>query len=156
MKRSDQRIITTHVGSLPRPDGLMALYRENASDEGLQPQLRSAVSDIVRRQSANGIDVVNDGEFGKAMRSAMDFGAWWSYVYPRLAGYELREEQAKKGRAAWTFGSKERKEFAEFYAAEASWPHRGKRSTQAAGPAASPAEFFVMRGNHEPANICLG
>ena len=120
MKRSDHRIITTHVGSLPRPDDLMALYRENASDESLQPQLRSAVSDIVRRQSANGIDVVNDGEFGKAMRSAMDFGAWWSYVYPRLAGYELREEQAKKGRAAWTFGSKERKEFAEFYAAEAS------------------------------------
>ena len=120
VKRSDQRIITTHVGSLPRPDDLMALYRENASDESLQPQLRSAVSDIVRRQSANGIDVVNDGEFGKAMRSAMDFGAWWSYVYPRLAGYELREEQAKKGRAAWTFGSKERKEFAEFYAAEAS------------------------------------
>ena len=62
MKRSDQRIITTHVGSLPRPDDLMALYRENASDESLQPQLRSAVSDIVRRQSANGIDVVNDGE----------------------------------------------------------------------------------------------
>jgi 5-methyltetrahydropteroyltriglutamate--homocysteine methyltransferase len=120
VKRSDQRIITTHVGSLPRPDDLMALYRENASDESLQPQLCSAVSDIVRRQSANGIDVVNDGEFGKAMRSAMDFGAWWSYVYPRLAGYELREEQAKKGRAAWTFGSKERKEFAEFYAAEAS------------------------------------
>jgi 5-methyltetrahydropteroyltriglutamate--homocysteine methyltransferase len=50
----------------------------------------------------------------------MDFGAWWSYVYDRLAGFELREEQAKKGRAAWTFGSKERKEFAEFYAAEAS------------------------------------
>ena len=50
----------------------------------------------------------------------MDFGAWWSYVYPRLEGFELREEQAKKGRAAWTFGSKERKEFAEFYAAEAS------------------------------------
>jgi methionine synthase II (cobalamin-independent) len=120
VRRSDQRIITTHVGSLPRPDDLMARYREHASDEILQPQLRSAVSDIVRRQSANGIDVVNDGEFGKAMRSAMDFGAWWSYVYPRLAGYELREEQAKKGRAAWTFGSKERREFAEFYAAEAS------------------------------------
>ena len=120
MKRSDQRIITTHVGSLPRPDDLMALYRENASDENLQPQLRSAVSDIVRRQLANGIDVINDGEYGKAMRSAMDFGAWWSYVYPRLEGFELREEQAKKGRAAWTFGSKERKDFAEFYAAEAS------------------------------------
>jgi 5-methyltetrahydropteroyltriglutamate--homocysteine methyltransferase len=120
MKRSTGRVLTTHVGSLPRPDDLMALYRDNASDESLQLRLRSAIGDVVRRQVESGIDVVNDGEFGKAMRSAMDFGAWWSYVYPRLAGYELREEQAKKGRAAWTFGSKERKEFAEFYAAEAS------------------------------------
>jgi 5-methyltetrahydropteroyltriglutamate--homocysteine methyltransferase len=120
MKRSTERILTTHVGSLPRPDDLMALYRGNAPDDKLQPQLRAAVDNIVRRQAETGIDIVNDGEFGKAMRSAMDFGAWWSYVYPRLAGFELSEEQAKKGRAAWTYGSKERKEFAEFYAAEAS------------------------------------
>jgi 5-methyltetrahydropteroyltriglutamate--homocysteine methyltransferase len=120
MKRSTDRILTTHVGSLPRPADLMALYADNASDDKLQPRLRSAIGDIVRRQAESGIDVVNDGEFGKAMRSAMDFGAWWSYVYPRLQGFELRDEQAKKGRAAWTFGSKERKEFAEFYAAEAS------------------------------------
>jgi 5-methyltetrahydropteroyltriglutamate--homocysteine methyltransferase len=120
MKRSDQRILTTHVGSLPRPDDLMALYAADAPDETLQPRLRAAVGDIVRRQAETGVDVVNDGEYGKAMRNAMDFGAWWSYVYPRLAGYELREEQAKKGRAAWTHGSRERKEFAAFYAAEAS------------------------------------
>jgi 5-methyltetrahydropteroyltriglutamate--homocysteine methyltransferase len=120
VKRSDQRILTTHVGSLPRPDDLMDLYAANAPDEKLQPRLRAAVGDIVRQQAESGIDVINDGEFGKAMRSAMDFGAWWSYVYPRLEGFELREEHAKKGRAAWTFGSKERKEFAEFYAAEAS------------------------------------
>ena len=120
MKRSTDRILTTHVGSLPRPDDLMALYAANAPDDKLQPRLRSAVGDIVRQQAESGIDIVNDGEFGKAMRSSMDFGAWWSYVYPRLAGFELSEEQAKKGRAAWTFGSKERKEFAEFYAAEAS------------------------------------
>ena len=120
MKRSDQRILTTHVGSLPRPDDLMALYAADAPDETLQPRLRAAVGDIVRQQAETGVDVVNDGEYGKAMRSAMDFGAWWSYVYPRLAGYELREEQARKGRAAWTYGSKERKEFAAFYAAEAS------------------------------------
>jgi 5-methyltetrahydropteroyltriglutamate--homocysteine methyltransferase len=120
MKRSTDRILTTHVGSLPRPDDLMALYAANAPDDKLQPRLRAAVGDIVRRQAESGIDVVNDGEYGKAMRSAMDFGAWWSYVYPRLQGFELREEQARKGRAAWTHGSKERKDFAEFYAAEAS------------------------------------
>ena len=83
---------------------------------GLQPRLRSAIAEVVRQQIRCGIDIVNDGEFGKAMRRATDFGAWWSYVYDRLAGFELREEQAKKGRAAWTFGSKERKEFAKFYA----------------------------------------
>jgi 5-methyltetrahydropteroyltriglutamate--homocysteine methyltransferase len=120
MKRSTDRILTTHVGSLPRPKDLVELYRDNSPDSTLFPRLRSAVAEIVQEQARFGIDIVNDGEFGKAMRSAMDFGAWWSYVYPRLAGYELREEEAKKGRAAWTFGSKERKEFAEFYAAEAS------------------------------------
>jgi len=120
MKRSTHRILTTHVGSLSRPDDLMALYAANASDDRLQPRLRAAVGDVVRQQAESGIDVVNDGEYGKAMRSSMDFGAWWSYVYLRLEGFELREEQAKKGRSAWTFGSKERKEFAEFYAAEAS------------------------------------
>jgi 5-methyltetrahydropteroyltriglutamate--homocysteine methyltransferase len=120
VKRSDQRIHTTHVGSLPRPDDLMALYAANASDEELQPRLRVAVDAIVRQQVESGIDVINDGEYGKAMRSSMDFGAWWSYIYPRLEGFDLREEHAKKGRAAWTSGSKERKEFAEFYAAEAS------------------------------------
>jgi 5-methyltetrahydropteroyltriglutamate--homocysteine methyltransferase len=120
MKRSTQRILTTHVGSLPRPDDLMVLYAANASDDRLRPRLHAAVGDIVRQQAEFGVDVVNDGEYGKAMRSSLDFGAWWSYVYPRLEGFELREEQAKKGRGAWTFGSKERKEFAEFYAAEAS------------------------------------
>src|ERR1051325_2297052 len=114
VQRSDRRIITTHVGSLSRPDDLMSMYATDAPDEKLQPRLRAAVGDIVRQQLETGIDVVNDGEFGKAMRSSMDFGAWWSYVYPRLAGFELSEEQAQKGRAAWTYGSKERKEFAEF------------------------------------------
>ena len=122
MKRSIDRILTSHVGSLPRPDDLMALYAADAPDATLQPRLRAAVADILRRQAETGIDVVNDGEFGKAMRSAMDFGAWWSYVYPRLAGFTLSEEQARKGRAAWTRGSKERKEFAEFYAAEDAQP----------------------------------
>ncbi len=120
MLASNDRILTTHVGSLPRPNDLVELYRDNAPDEKLLPRLRSAIADVVRQQARCGIDVVNDGEFGKAMRRAVDFGAWWSYIYDRLAGFELRQEEARKGRAAWTFGSKERKEFAEFYAEEAS------------------------------------
>jgi 5-methyltetrahydropteroyltriglutamate--homocysteine methyltransferase len=116
VKRSVDRILTTHVGSLPRPSDLVELYRDNAPDDKLLPRLKSAIADVVRRQADLGVDVVDDGEFGKAMRRAVDFGAWWSYVYDRLSGYELRQEQASKGRAAWTFGSKERKEFSEFYA----------------------------------------
>src|ERR1700716_1909546 len=141
MKRSIDRIMTTHVGSLPRPKVLVELYRDNSPDDTLQPRLRSAIADVVRRQAASGIDVVNDGEFGKAMRRAVDFGAWWSYVYDRLAGFELREEQAKKGRAAWTFGSKERKEFAEFYAAEASAGQGGAGS----GPSAAQSGTSTAR-----------
>ena len=116
MKRSVSRILTTHVGSLPRPNDLLELHRDNAPDGTLLPRLQSAIADVVRRQTDCGVDVVNDGEFGKAMRRAVDYGAWWSYVYDRLAGFELRQAVAERGRGAWTFGSKERKEFAEFYA----------------------------------------
>ncbi len=116
MKQSIDRILTTHAGSLPRPEDLMELYRDDAPHAKLPPLLQSAIADVVRRQANTGIDIVNDGEFGKAMRRAVDFGAWWSYVYDRLAGFEVRTETAEKGRAAWTVGSKERKEFAEFYA----------------------------------------
>jgi 5-methyltetrahydropteroyltriglutamate--homocysteine methyltransferase len=116
VKRSVDRILTTHAGSLPRPNDLLELYRDDTPDSKLQPRLRSAIADVVHRQVQTGVDIVNDGEFGKAMRRSTDFGAWWSYVYDRLAGFEIREEQARKGRSAWTFGSKERQEFAAFYA----------------------------------------
>jgi 5-methyltetrahydropteroyltriglutamate--homocysteine methyltransferase len=132
MKRSTDRIMVTHVGSLPRPNDLIELYREDASDSKLLPRLKSAIADVVRQQLEAGIDIVNDGEFGKAMRRAVDYGAWWSYVYDRLAGFELREEVARKGRAAWTFGSKERKEFAEFYAEELSAGQTSSASTSSA------------------------
>ncbi|MGA8697067.1 MAG: hypothetical protein WB689_25165, partial [Xanthobacteraceae bacterium] len=92
MKRSTDRILTTHVGSLPRPKDLVELYRENAPDSRLLPCLRSAVAEVVQQQARCGIDVINDGEFGKAMRRSVDFGAWWSYIYDRIAGFELRAE----------------------------------------------------------------
>src|SRR3984893_13457844 len=44
------------------------------------------------------------------------YGAWWSYIYDRLSGYEISQAQAARGRQGWTFGSRERAEFAEFYA----------------------------------------
>jgi 5-methyltetrahydropteroyltriglutamate--homocysteine methyltransferase len=116
MKRSINRILTTHVGSLPRPNDLIELYQQNAPDTALLPRLKSAVAEVVKQQRDAGIDIVDDGEFGKAMRRSVDYGAWWSYIYDRLAGFEIRKAQADKGRAGWTFGSKERSEFAQFYA----------------------------------------
>lgn len=80
MKRSTDRILTTHVGSLPRPNDLMALYAQDAPDTELLPRLNSEVGAVVRDQTGAGIDIVNDGEFGKAMRASVDIGAWWSYV----------------------------------------------------------------------------
>ena len=143
MKRSTSWIFTTHVGSLPRPSDLVELYRDDAPDSRLQPRLRSATTEVVRKQAECGIDIVNDGEFGKAMRRALDFGAWWSYVYDRLVGFELREERAKQGRAAWTFGSKERREFAEFYAEEAS-AAQSAATSQGAKAGSSSARMYGL------------
>ena len=74
MKRSTERILTTHVGSLPRPADLRAMWAKKtitAEDEAaLQTRLRSAIGEIVRAQKSAGIDIPNDGEFGKPMRFA--------------------------------------------------------------------------------------
>ena len=70
MKRSTERILTTHVGSLPRPADLRAMWAKKAvtvEDEvALQTRLRSAVGEVVRAQKDVGIDIPNDGEFGRA------------------------------------------------------------------------------------------
>jgi 5-methyltetrahydropteroyltriglutamate--homocysteine methyltransferase len=94
VKRSSGHIITTHVGSLPRPDDLIELYRarqagESQDEHGYQDRLRSAVEEVVRRQQAIGIDVPGDGEYGKAMGQRVNYGAWWSYSFQRLGGLRL-------------------------------------------------------------------
>jgi 5-methyltetrahydropteroyltriglutamate--homocysteine methyltransferase len=113
MNRSQDRILTTHVGSLPRPVALTDLYRQNAGPEDLESSLGEAVVEVVRRQLELGLCVVNDGEFGKATRSAVDYGAWWSYIYDRLSGFEVR---AGADAAALSARSKDRAQFREFYA----------------------------------------
>ena len=91
MKRSESHILTTHAGALPRPDELLPLTTEAApvDEDARRERLRHAVADVVRRQRALGLAVVNDGEFGKAMRGRIDYGAWVSYVMQRLTGWEL-------------------------------------------------------------------
>jgi len=91
MKRSEHRILTTHVGSLIRPQQL----RELAADSDEDPQkrelyhsaLRNAVAEVVKQQARLGIDVVSDGEFGKP--------SWSNYILKRISGFEIRPEQTR-------------------------------------------------------------
>jgi 5-methyltetrahydropteroyltriglutamate--homocysteine methyltransferase len=88
MMRSTDRIITTHAGSLPRPEGLrQAWANPETSEKELNALLRSSVADVVRSQLETGVDVLNDGEFGKPMRSASDLAAWGVYIFDRLSGF---------------------------------------------------------------------
>ncbi|MDE2837075.1 MAG: cobalamin-independent methionine synthase II family protein [Chloroflexota bacterium] len=91
MKRSEDRILTTHAGSLVRTPGIIRAMK--ALDEGkpydeqtYREDLRNGVADVVQRQAEAGIDVVSDGEYGKR--------GWSQYVIERFTGLEpeRREE----------------------------------------------------------------
>ena len=84
MQRSTDRFLTTHTGSLPRPDDLIRVMY--AKEEGvpvepqaLNSQIKAAVAEIVRKQAAAGVDLVNDGEMSKP--------SYATYVKDRLAGF---------------------------------------------------------------------
>ena len=116
MKQSTNRILTTHVGSLPRPADLMEMYRGQAPAEKLEPRLTSAVAEVVRRQAESGIDFINDGEYGKPMSDEVDYGAWAFYIYHRVSGFEMRDLPPGVGFTNRVMsGSKDRADFAEFY-----------------------------------------
>jgi 5-methyltetrahydropteroyltriglutamate--homocysteine methyltransferase len=90
------RIVTSHAGSLPRPQALIDRNAQRdrldgSVDEDYERALALAVAEVVARQRDAGIDIVNDGEFGHAMRQDYDFGSWLTYVFARLGGVELAE-----------------------------------------------------------------
>jgi 5-methyltetrahydropteroyltriglutamate--homocysteine methyltransferase len=110
MKHSAERILTTHVGSLPRPDDLMALMQAKAEGKSVDETayaatLQRAVSDSVRQQAEVGLDVVSDGEMGKS--------SFITYVSERLGGMERRPGERPSPFAA----SRETASFPEFYRA---------------------------------------
>jgi 5-methyltetrahydropteroyltriglutamate--homocysteine methyltransferase len=111
MKRSTERILTTHVGSLVRPPALQEFLRAKQAgkpfDQAAHDRcLTDAVADIVRHQAEVGIDVVSDGEFGKSI-------SWSQYALERLSGFERRP--IKEGANPFKRGA-DRERFAEFYA----------------------------------------
>ena len=84
MKRSTQRILTTHTGSLPRPKKLLDLIMagnmwQTKETPAFQAEVRSAVADVVRAQTRTGIDIVNDGEQGRT--------SYATYVKERMTGF---------------------------------------------------------------------
>ena len=99
MRGSRDRIITSHVGSLPRPDALIEANAKRGADAGtgeraFQDLLSQSVTGVVRQQKDAGIDIPNDGEFGKAMGERVNFRAWLSYSFNRLSGLETLDKQA--------------------------------------------------------------
>src|SRR5215813_13409367 len=94
MKASRDRILTSHAGSLPRPDDLIEANRAREAqgvgdDAGFRARLRVAVADVVSHQMDLGISIPGDGEFGKSMGHRVNYRAWWSYSFQRLGGLEL-------------------------------------------------------------------
>jgi 5-methyltetrahydropteroyltriglutamate--homocysteine methyltransferase len=105
MKRSTNRILTTHAGSLPRPSELDDALEQRGQDEAAYATtLRRSVIDVVGRQVEVGVDVVNDGEFGKS--------SWTGYLAERLGGFEGRP--VPPGQTP--LRGKDFVDFAEFYA----------------------------------------
>jgi 5-methyltetrahydropteroyltriglutamate--homocysteine methyltransferase len=108
MNRSSDRILTTHTGSLPRPRDLLEMVRarsrgERVDEDAFQTRLRLAVGEIVRRQAGLGVDVVDDGEFGKP--------SFVTYVRERLGGLTRQDGERQ---SPWV-RSREALSFPEFY-----------------------------------------
>src|SRR5215471_13339008 len=87
MQQSTHRILTTHVGSLARPEALIPLLRRKErgqpyDTEAFARLVREAVADVVRKQVEAGIDIITDGEQGKE--------SFFGYINDRFNGFELR------------------------------------------------------------------
>jgi 5-methyltetrahydropteroyltriglutamate--homocysteine methyltransferase len=91
MRNSSDHILTSHAGSLPRPDELIAAWTAN-NQSALADKLSSAVVDVVRQQKELGVDIPGDGEFGKPMGQRVNYGSWWRYSWQRLSGIEPGEQ----------------------------------------------------------------
>ena len=123
MKRSEDRILTTHVGSLIRPPELRAESQDDAFEApDASGQLRAAVRDVVHRQVEVGADVVNDGEYGKF--------SWSNYILDRISGFEIRPDRPVP--ALWL--GRDRERFAEAIAQDIPFAANGMPTQLCVGP----------------------
>ncbi len=117
MKRSTDRILATHVGSIVRPQALVDMRPEQR--EAALPDL---TKEVVRRQASAGLDIVNDGEYGKS--------SWSNYVLARLSGFEPRPGSLAP--AIWL--GRDRERFADFMASEFPRGAKGSQADACIGP----------------------
>jgi 5-methyltetrahydropteroyltriglutamate--homocysteine methyltransferase len=130
LRTSTDHILTSHAGSLPRPDALIAANRAHETGEAIDERvfdetLRGAVAEVVRHQKELGIDIPGDGEFGKPMGQRVNYGSWWRYSWQRLGGlnpegpslYEMTSRRSRPGEVVLTsFGDRrDRTQFAAAY-----------------------------------------
>ncbi|HVL37326.1 MAG TPA: cobalamin-independent methionine synthase II family protein [Burkholderiales bacterium] len=134
------KIRTTHGGSLPRPAALIEMNRARSEgqpvdERALAECLAASVAEAVRLQKAAGIDIPDDGEFGKATTQAFDYGAWQSYIFARVSGFSPAAEVPKERlRRAGSHGvalgrfrdRRDWKSFGEFYQDPEGGPFAGK------------------------------
>jgi 5-methyltetrahydropteroyltriglutamate--homocysteine methyltransferase len=111
MAKDAGRILTSHVGSLVRPDDLLAFIAKQQDGQPYDAKayedcLRRSVADVVKKQVEAGVDIVSDGEYGKTI-------SWSRYILDRLSGFEERHDKTPGFRSA--VAGKDRRDFAEFY-----------------------------------------
>lgn len=128
MVRNAERILTTHVGSLPRPADLQAMNvarqkGEPADLAAYNARVRSAVADIVKKQAELGIDIVSDGEMSKP--------SFITYMNERLGGFE--PDPVERNQSPWA-GSREAKDFPGFYAPQLANVHTRHKHFVCTGP----------------------
>lgn len=144
------RILATHTGSLIRPPELLAFLaaKERGQDydeEAYQKCLRESVSDIVRKQVEVGINVVDDGEMGKA--------SWITYLYERVSGLEVRAIQLEGG--TMYPPSRDRQAFPGAYTAMDALENASVNESNAAASSAMPDEEATASGQGV-AWVCTG
>src|SRR5438552_2979542 len=151
MKTSTDRILTTHVGSIPRPESIRELLRarldgQAVDAETLSARVKDAVTDVVRQQAECGVDVVSDGEMSKT--------SFIAYSDERLAGFTPMRPDDPNVPASNTSGSwarrldtrREWRAFREYYAAylPAAMPPSAP-PTVCTGPVAYKGEALLRR-----------
>ena len=135
MKRSMDRFLTTHVGSMVRPQTIAQYFQALAAHQAVDTPafevgLRISVTEVVKQQAAAGVDIVSDGEFGKPS---------WLYLQQRVSGFETRMSER---RSPGFLGAEREQRFAEYYDETGPLDKRGQLFPRAVcvGPVVHSAE----------------